>query len=104
MTDLLLDECYSCVISSLVLIKSLASQKNDEANAIIGVAAELGQNCIACIRSYEAGSVLPATEERLAEEIERMMETLKKSSLNSSESAACCTACETFIRNYRPVA
>jgi len=103
MTDLLLDECYSCVIASLVLIKSLASQRNGDANIAVEVAAELGQTCIVCIRSHEAGSVLPETIDRLAEESQRLIEVIEKSLMQSPESTACSAACENFIRTYHQV-
>ncbi len=101
MTDLLVDECYSCMISSLVLIKSLASQRTSEASGVIELAAELGQTAIDCIRSNEAGSVLPETAERLAKEIQCLIDEIKATSIRSNESAACATACENFIRTYR---
>jgi len=100
MTDLLLDDCYSCIIASLVLIKSLALQPNGERNIAVGVAAGLARACIVCVRSHEAGSVLPESIDRLAEESQRLIDVLKKSSINSPESTACSTACENFIRTY----
>ena len=103
MTDLLLDECYSCVIASLALIKSIALEHADGRNGVIEAAVDLSQTCVACIRSYEAGSVLPQTENRLAEASQRLAEVVDKSSLSSPEATACMLACENFIRTYHQV-
>ena len=103
MTDLLIDECYACVIASLVLIKRMAFHENGEANSLIEGAVDLSQTCIACIRSHEAGSVLPESLDRLAEESQRLLEAIKKSSIESPELTACALTCENFIRTYHQV-
>ena len=103
MTDLLSDECYSCVIASLVLIKSMALEKRGEANSLIEVAVDLSQACIACIRSHGAGSVLPETLDRMADECQRLLDALKKTSMESPESIACSLACDNFLRSYHQV-
>ncbi len=103
MNDLLLDECYSCVIASLVLIKCMALEKEGQASSLIEVAVDLGQTCIACIRSHEAGSVLPETLDRMAEECQRLLEAVKVALVDSPESNACIVACDKFIRTYHQV-
>lgn len=101
MTEFLLDECYSCVIASLVLIKSVAMKMNDDSARLIAKAADLSQTCIDCIRSHEAGSVLPATLERLANESQALLDCIKISSLETPELTASSIACDNFLRTYQ---
>lgn len=100
MNDRLLDECYSCIIASLALIKSLASHESADTSNLLEVSSELAQACVACIRSHEAGSVLPETVERLAVDGQKLVDAVAKSSVQSSEASACSDACENFIRSY----
>jgi hypothetical protein len=103
MTEFLLDECYSCVIASLVLIKSMTVSQNGETSNVIEAAVDLSQSCIACIRSHEAGSVLPETLDHLADECDRLLALLAVASMESPESTACSSACEKFIHTYHQV-
>ncbi len=89
MTDQLLDDCYSCVLGCLNLIKSLAGNPSDEMVQITEVAVNLSQACLACIRSHEAGSVLPESLDRLADDGQHLLNLLQVASLGSPESAAC---------------
>lgn len=103
MNELLIDECYSCLLASLGLIKSLAAAKNVDLHSVIQVASGLGQTCVTCIRSHEAGSVLPEIADRLADECHQLAVASRAASLNSSEALACITACEELIRTYHEV-
>ncbi|MDX1927288.1 MAG: hypothetical protein SFV81_12270 [Pirellulaceae bacterium] len=100
MNEQLIDECYSCLLASLVLIKSLAAAENVEFHSVIQVASGLGQTCVTCIRSHEAGSVLPEIADRLADECHQLVVSSRAASLNSPEALSCVTACEDLIHTY----
>ena len=104
MTELLLDACYSCVNASLVLIKNLAPDNSDRASKLIEAAVEISQTCIACVRSHEAGSVLPETIDRAADACRRFLELVKVTPTETPDSVACSVACDNFIRTYHHVA
>ena len=103
MNERLIDDCYTCLLASLGLIKSLAATEHVESHRVIQVASELGQTCVTCIRSHEAGSVLPEIADRLAEECHQLVVASRASSLNSPEALACVTACEDLIHTYHEV-
>ena len=103
MNELLFDECYSCILASLVLIKSLAAEKNGELYKVNQLASDLSHTCVTCIRSHEAGSILPEIADRLADESQQLVEAIKLASIQSPESLACSNACEKFVRTYHQV-